>query len=130
MVPIDLSVGMAQITTALAIRADRTTRTVLTDGVWGSDNTSVATVRSTLGSPWATIEAVGVGTATIFVDAEGVRGTIPVNVSEECSNTRTTCDLPSADPSCVQPPCYVVCWVSRCSGNGEGGSEGAGMPLP
>ncbi len=86
LVPIELRVGMARTTTALAIRADRTTRTLLTDGIWGSDNARVATVRATLGSPFATIEAVGVGTATIFVDAEGVRGTIPVNVSEGVSS--------------------------------------------
>ena len=64
-----LQVGASETFTATATMSDGSTRT-LTGGVWGTDAPFVATVESGTGR----VTGVGSGMATIFVDAQGRRG--------------------------------------------------------
>lgn len=65
-----LRIGTTETFTATAAMSDGASRPV-SGGQWGSDNPAVATVESSTGR----VTGVGSGTATIYVDYQGRRGT-------------------------------------------------------
>ena len=74
-----LAIGSSAVFTATATMSDGTSRT-LDSATWGSDNPSVATVAAATTPGAVEVTAVGPGSATIYADAEGRRGTVLIDV--------------------------------------------------
>jgi len=68
-----LHIGTSEVFTATATMSDGSSKAV-TGGVWGGDNTNVATVEASTGK----VTIVGSGMVSIFVDYQGKRGSIVI----------------------------------------------------
>lgn len=77
-----LRIGATETFTATAAMSDGASRPV-SGGQWGSDNPAVATVEPTTGR----VTGVGSGTATIYVDYQGRRGTKLIRVVPDFQGT-------------------------------------------
>ena len=82
----ELTVGDSAVLTAMATMSDGSTQPV-TAGTWDSDNQNVITLtrgsssrRAAVRSETVRALAVGPGAATVFIDWQGVRGTVLINV--------------------------------------------------
>jgi hypothetical protein len=73
-----LFLGQAETFTATLTMSDGTTQP-LTGGTWGTDAAGVATAGATTGL----VTSVGSGDVTVFVDAQGIRGTKRIRVVPE-----------------------------------------------
>jgi hypothetical protein len=79
-----MSLGQVETFSANFAMSNSTTQ-IVTGGTWGSDAPSVATVNPTTGL----VTAVGRGEATIFVDAQGLRGSKRITVNVTYTGTWT-----------------------------------------